>query len=124
MYPIPLRGYPPPCPFVCGAISKLGSRSKPKSLKKLSQGQAKIVENQVQAIKNHGKSDPGHPKGGQGAPPSKKTSKSWFAGSRLGGRFSHIFDPGFIFKGSGVNFGSFFDVLVWGLFFYRVWVGI
>jgi hypothetical protein len=83
-----------------------------------------MVENQVQTIKNHGKSDPGHPKGGQGAPPSKKTSKSWFAGSRLGGRFSHIFDPGFIFKGSGVNFGSFFDVLVWGLFFYRVWEDI
>ena len=26
-YPIPLRGYPPPCPFVCGAISKLGSEA-------------------------------------------------------------------------------------------------
>ena len=82
------------------------------------------MENQVQAITNHGKSDPGHPKGGQGAPPSKKNWKRAFAGTLAGGRFSHIVDPGCIFKGSGVNLGSFFEVLVWGLFFYRVWEGI
>ena len=76
IYPIPLRGYPPPCPFRCGVISKLGSRSKPKSLKNLFQVRAKIVENLAWTPQ------------GEGAPSSKKSSKSWFAGTLPGDRFS------------------------------------